>query len=95
MKTIIERIISGENVEAILTETMNRIFTYGPTDPSDLEALTYIKIYRPEIFEKHEKSIVFTMGLFFKNPEVQTFRDIVFDIYNNDVDVRAQSTSKN
>lgn len=81
MKSIIERIISGDKVDELLSETLDHIFTYGPIDPSDLELLTYVKIYQPALFTEYEKSVLMTMGLFFKNITVQSFRDIVFDIY--------------
>ena len=86
MKSVIERIITGDNVEEILKETLDHVFTYGPVDPSDLEILTYTKIYQPALFAKHEKSILITMGLFFKNVSAQSFRDIVFDIYKQNIE---------
>lgn len=86
MKSVIERIISDEGAADILNETLDRMFTYGPIDPSDLEVLTYVKIYQPELFAKHEKSILMTMGLFFKKIEVQSFRDLVFDIYRQNIE---------
>lgn len=86
MKNLIEKIICGNEVEKIINETMDRIFSHGPVDPSDLEALTYIKIYQPKLFEKYEKSILMTMGLFFKKIGAQSFRDIVFDIYRQNIE---------
>ena len=85
MKNTIKNIIAGENVELILQEIINRLFAYGPTDPVDLEHLTYVKIYHPALFEKYEKSILMTMGLFFKNTDIQDFRDIIFDIYKKGI----------
>lgn len=85
MKNAIEKIIAGNGAESILDEVMDRLYTYGPSDSSDLELLTYIKIYQPELFEKYERSILTTMGLFFKDTGVQTFRDLVFDIYKNSI----------
>ena len=58
MKSVIERIIVGDNVELILNKTLDHIYTYGPIDQSDLEVLTYIKLYHPGIFAEREKSIV-------------------------------------
>lgn len=86
MKSVIERIITGDKVEEMLNETLDRVFTYGPVDPSDLEMLTYAKIYQPTLFAKYEKSILITMGLFFKNVSAQSFRDIVFDIYKQNIE---------
>lgn len=86
MKSVIERIITGDNVEEVLNETLDRVFTYGPVDPSDLELLTYVKIYQPDLFSRYEKSILMTMGLFFKSVSAQSFRDIVFDIYKQNIE---------
>lgn len=81
MKSIIKKIIDGEELERILSETIDHIFTYGPIYISDLEILTYMKIYQPELFAQQEKSILMIMGLFFKNVGVNSFRDVIFDIY--------------
>lgn len=86
MKNVIEKIIAGDDVELILNETLDHIYTFGPIDQSDLEVLTYIKLYHSEKFAEHEKSIVTTMGLFFKNAGVQSFRDVVFDIYKKNIE---------
>ena len=81
-KALISNIIEGIDVENTLHETLNRIYSFGPNDYNDLEILTYIKLYQPTVFAKHETSILMTMGLYFKNLNPQSFRDIVFDIYN-------------
>ena len=47
MKNTIKDIVAGENIEQVLNDIMDRLFAYGPTDPVDLELLTYIKIYHP------------------------------------------------
>lgn len=85
MKNTIKEIITGENVEQVLNDIVDRLFAYGPTDSVDLELLTYIKIYHPALFAQHEKSILMTMGLFFKDTGVQSFRDVVFDIYKKGI----------
>ena len=85
MKNTIKDIVAGENIEQVLNDLMDRLFAYGPTDPVDLELLTYIKIYHPALFSRHEKSILMTMGLFFKDTGIQSFRDVVFDIYKKGI----------
>lgn len=84
-KALISNIIEGIDVENTLHETLNRIYSFGPNDYNDLEILTYIKLYQPTVFAKHETSILMTMGLYFKNLHPQSFRDIVFDIYNKKI----------
>lgn len=86
MKSVIEKIIDGDGVEIILSEITNRIFAHGPSDATDLELLTYIKIYQPKLFKTQEKSVLMMMGLFFKNLETQSFRDVVFDIYRKSIE---------
>lgn len=83
---IIEKIYNNSiDIEELLKEKMDHIFCYGPNDPEDLEIITYIKIYYPDIFHKYERSILLTMGLFFKKIEPQSFRDIVFKIYKDNI----------
>lgn len=83
---LIENIIFNKiDVEELLKTTIDHIFYSGPNDMEDLEKLTYIKMYHPALFEKYEKSILYTMGLFFKNIEVQSFRDVVFEIYKKSI----------
>lgn len=85
MKNTIEKIISGENAIELIIRIMDHIYAFGSSDPVDLELLTYLKIYQPGIFDCYEKSILSTMGLFFKKPGINSFRDIVFDIYRKNI----------
>ena len=62
MKNTIKEIIAGENIEQVLNDILDRLFAYGPTDPVDLELLTYIKIYHPALFAQHEKRILMIMS---------------------------------
>lgn len=79
---LIEQILLNKiNIEELLQTTINHIFYYGPCDSEDLEKLSYIKIYHPTIFRKYEKSILYSMGLFFKKIEPQSLKDIVFELY--------------
>lgn len=83
---LIEKIISNNiDIEELLKSKIDHIFCYGPDDSEDLETLTLIKIYYPSLFEKYEKSILLTMGLFFKEIEPQSFRDIIFKIYKDNI----------
>ena len=85
MKNVINSIIAGNGVKEILDNTINNIFSYGPVEQSDLEVLSYIKIYHPKLFSEYESSIVSTMGLFFKNVTVNSFRDVLFDLYKQSI----------
>lgn len=84
-KTIIEKIISNENVEEILQEQIENIFRNGTENAETLEILTYIKIYQPSIFEKYEDSILLKMGLFFKDSKPTEFTDLIFSIYKESI----------
>ncbi len=78
---LIANILSNNEVEQILVDTIDRIYQFGTDDFSDLEILSYIKMYQPQLFSKYEQSILYTMGLFFKNANITSFRDLVFDLY--------------
>lgn len=85
MNLIENIILNNVDVEELLKSTIDHIYYSGPNDMDDLEKLTYIKIYYPTLFEKYEKSILYTMGLFYKNIEIQSFRDVVFEIYKKSI----------
>ncbi len=83
--SILMDIICNKNVEEILERTLTNIYTLGTDNFTDLEILSYIKLYQPVIFAKYEQSVLCTMGLFFKNANVVSFKDLIFDIYKEKI----------
>ena len=49
---LIANIISNIEVEQILVDTIDRIYQFGTDDFSDLEILSYIKMYQPQLSQK-------------------------------------------
>ena len=50
----------------ILGEVFERIHRLGPVNPSDLEALSYLKHFQPDTFEAKEATLLYLLGLFYK-----------------------------
>lgn len=62
----IKEIIMGQGLESILKETIDRIYVNGPVSISDMETLSYIKCYHPQLFEQYKQSILLATGAFYK-----------------------------
>lgn len=84
MNNVIKKIIQSDDeqeIECILLEVMQSLYQKGPTSVTDMEILSYLKMYRPQILEKYSDSIINYLGLFYKNPNKKTLKDVVFDEY--------------
>jgi len=66
MTDLITQVKSGDNVEPVVESILSSLHARGPVDYGDLEILSYIKLYQPEVFQKYEKTILNLMGLYFK-----------------------------
>ena len=82
---LIDNIIRGISIENILIQAINHIYTKGPTSITDMEVLSYIAIYHPEIFNKHIDSILTYLAIFYKNPTANTLQDLVFQQYKEHI----------
>lgn len=87
MTDLLARIKNGEDVEAELRLVLGNLHTKGPADYGDLETLSYIKLYQPDLFLEHEKTILNLMGLYFKNNIAgdQDIRGIVSEIFGQSI----------
>ena len=59
--------ISADNLEAKLSELMDRLHIEGPVESGMLEALSYFKFFHGEYFERIEDKIISMLGLYYKN----------------------------
>ncbi len=66
MVSLLQSIKEGGNIEPEIRLIISRLYESGPVSRSDMEVLSYIKLYQPEVFSKYEKTILNLMGLFFK-----------------------------
>ena len=82
---LIDNIIRGISIENILIQAINHIYTKGPISITDMEVLSYIAIYHPEIFNKHIDSILTYLAIFYKNPTANTLQDLVFQQYKEHI----------
>ena len=78
---LIEDIINNNNVESILTQAINHIYTNGPISTTDMEVLSYISIYQPDLFGKYLSPIINYLAIFYKKPKVNTLQELVFQQY--------------
>ena len=78
---LIEDIIYNNNVESILSQAINHIYTNGPISTTDMEVLSYISIYQPDLFSKHLSTIINYLAIFYKKPKVNTLQELVFQQY--------------
>lgn len=85
MSELIKKIITGEDVDNIIQNTINELYEFGPTDNSIMETLSYLKLYQPEKFKEVEQDIIEIMGVFYKKPQFTSLKAKIFDLYNSDI----------
>lgn len=77
------------NNEAFAFEEIVRIIDSihleGPVNQSDLETLSYIKLYHPKLFSEFETKILYVMGLFFKVSNPSSFIEQVYSIFSSSI----------
>ena len=82
---LIAKIRNGEDLEQIIDYAKSEIYKNGPNSSTILEIVSYIKLFQPEFFKNYEQEIIATMGLFFKNPKIDTLTSSVFEMYNQHI----------
>lgn len=87
MTDLISRIKNGEDVESYLKGILDSLHSNGPIDYGDLEILSYIKLYQPDLFIDYEKTILSLMGLYFKREltDDRDLRAMVSNIYGEGI----------
>lgn len=86
MTNLIRKIINKEKISEIFSYAVDNIYKKGPVEISDLEILTYIKIYHPELFEKKLDEVINFMGIFYKeNFQSTTLEEVVFGQYRKHI----------
>lgn len=91
MSKLISKIISGIDCDIILDDVLSRIYQNGPISAVDMETLSFISLYQPELFNTRIDEILLTLGLFFKDGETATgisaeicnaFKEVINQQYN-------------
>lgn len=81
MSDLIKDIIAGENIDNTFKYVLDNLYKKGPISITDMEILSYLKLYRSVEFEKHKNSILNSMGVFYKNTPKETLKDAIFGQY--------------
>lgn len=86
MKNVIKNIINNENIDDVLSFVLDRIYRNGPVSTTDMEIISYLKLYRPEEFKVYEERVLNYMGIFYKKDiQPQTLREVVFRQYRKHI----------
>src|SRR5690554_3551303 len=85
MKNVIKNIISSEDIGDVVSFVLDRIYKNGPVSTTDMEILSYLKLYRPDEFKIHQKRVLNYMGVFYKDVEPQTLKEVVFRQYRRHI----------
>lgn len=83
MKDVIKNIISSENIGEVVRFVLDRIYKNGPVSTTDMEILSYLKLYRSDKFEMHQEMVLNYMGVFYKSTQSKTLKEEVFTQYKN------------
>lgn len=85
MNSLIPNIINGYNIDDIYSYILNNLYKSGPVSTTDMEILSYLKLYDSEKFGIHENKILNYMGLFYKNVEAKSLKEVVFRQYREHI----------
>lgn len=83
MNDLIKKIIAGEKLDLIFDYVKKNIFKDGPVSITDMEILSYLKLYQSDLFKLHENTILNYMSLFYKETKTNTLKDLVFTEYKH------------
>jgi superfamily II DNA/RNA helicase len=81
MSDLIKKIIEGDDIDKIFAYVLGNIYKNGPVSVTDMEILSYLALYQPEIFAQYRDSILNYMGIFYKESSRKTLKDVVFGQY--------------
>ena len=85
MRDLIRNIIEGNEIENIFSFVLQNIYKNGPVSVTDMEILSFLKIYRPTEFEKHKEAILNDMAVFYKETETNSLKDAIFEQYREHI----------
>ena len=77
---IIAKIRKGKDLEQIIDYVKSEIYQNGPNNSLVLEMVSYFKLFQPDFFKKDEQEIIATMGLFFKQPKIESLTGSILSL---------------
>lgn len=78
---MIQKLIKGDDLESDIPSILSAFHSKGPVDSFLLEKLAYYKRYNPQKFAAFEKTLLYTMGLFYKTDAPETLLEEVYLIF--------------
>ncbi|OOG77487.1 DEAD/DEAH box helicase [Algoriphagus sp. A40] len=81
MTNLIKQIIVGKDINIVFNYVLDQLYKKGPVSVSDMEVLSYLQLYHPDYFGNYKDSILNFMGVFYKNTERNSLKDVVFTQY--------------
>ena len=81
MIELVKKILVGKDIDNIFGYVINNLYKSGPISVTDMEILSYLKLYHPDKFEEYKNTILNYMAVFYKETEHNTLKDVVFDQY--------------
>lgn len=78
-------IIENESPEQVMVEVMNRLHLDGPVRQEDLQILSYIKYFHPEIFKARENKLMYLLGLFYKTEDPNDLLSFSYTTFANSI----------
>ena len=85
MRNAIKNIIDAEDIGDLVSFVLDRIYMNGPVSTTDMEILSYLKLYKPQEFDLHQERVLNYMGLFYKDVEPQSLKEVVFRQYRRHI----------
>jgi ATP-dependent RNA helicase DOB1 len=70
MNDLIRNIINSEDIGDVISYVSDRVYKNGPVSTTDMEILSYLKLYKPEEFKIHQERVLNYMGVFYKDVEL-------------------------
>lgn len=85
MNNVIKNIINSEDIGEVVSFVLDRIYRNGPVSTTDMEIVSYLKLYQPEEFKIHQERLLNYMGVFYKDVEPHTLKEVVFRQYRRHI----------
>ena len=74
MNNLISNIIQSNTTEDVFSFVLDNLYKKGPVSTTDMEILSYLKLYNPEAFNFHQDMILNYMCVFYKDIDPKTLR---------------------
>ncbi len=81
MKNLISNIIEDKEIKKAFYFVVDNLYKLGPISMTDMEILSLLKLYHSTEFDKFESTILNYMGVFYKDVNPKTLKDVVFKQY--------------